>query len=105
MGFTPEEKQSLRRGTLVRDVLKQVFQEHEKRALSFAKHGQIEYVSKGHLVQIFQDENEDDDGRYNVYAVQVDDVDDEGFIYTSQREAREAAADRINGTWNIWREG
>jgi len=62
---------------------------------TFATHGMVEYTLRGHNVHIYQDENEEDDKRYNVYAVAIDNYDPEGYIYTSQREAREAAADRI----------
>lgn len=61
---------------------------------TFAEHGMVSYQLKGHGVDIYQDYNEDDGG-YTVYAVAIDGLDLEGYMYTSQREAREMAAYRV----------
>ena len=69
--------------------------------ITFATHGYIDYTINGHSVQIWQRYNDEDvleEGSYfrayYSYSVQVDDVNHEGYIYSTQQEAREVAAHR-----------
>ena len=67
-------------------------------AYTFEDHGMIEYVSSGHIVRIYKenDRSRRSQWRYaNHYSVEIDEIDNEGPVYTSQREAREVATWRI----------
>ena len=58
-------------------------------AYTFAEHGMIEYVNRGHIVRIFANFDEGDERV--LYSVEINEIDNEGPVYTSQREAREVA--------------
>ena len=66
---------------------------------TFDDHGLIEYSVEGHTIRIFRewDEKDEDFRAHYSYAAEIDDVDNEGHVYTSLRDAKEMALFRATG--------